>query len=112
MSTGEIIDEKRAKELEADPKVTEVVVRSPLCCLTRHGMCKKCYGWDLSNKQLVEIGSPVGVISAQSIGEPGTQLTLRTKHSGGVIGVDVTQGLPRVEELFEARLPKIVVADF
>jgi DNA-directed RNA polymerase subunit beta' len=69
-------------------------------------MCATCYGWDLSNKEVVEVGTPVGVIAAQSIGEPGTQLTLRTKHTGGVVGVDVTQGLPRVEELFEARTPK------
>jgi DNA-directed RNA polymerase subunit beta' len=67
----------------------------------------KCYGRDLSKKGLVDIGVPVGVVAAQSIGEPGTQLTLRTKHSGGVVGVDITQGLPRVEELFEARTPKV-----
>ncbi|CAN5316393.1 hypothetical protein BH10PAT1_BH10PAT1_1520 [soil metagenome] len=106
--TNEFIDEKRAKELEMDEKVTELVMRSPLTCQTRFGMCQKCYGWDLSNKQLVEIGVPVGVVAAQSIGEPGTQLTLRTKHSGGVIGIDVTQGLPRVEELFETRMPKLL----
>jgi len=108
LATGEIIDEKRAKELTEDEKVKEVVIKSPLTCLARHGICQKCYGWDLSNKALVEIGMPVGVIAAQSIGEPGTQLTLRTKHSGGVVGVDVTQGLPRVEELFETRMPKIL----
>ncbi len=106
IATGEIIDEKRAKELEADEKVTEVLIGSPLTCATRLGVCQKCYGWDLSTKKTVEIGTPVGVVAAQSIGEPGTQLTLRTKHSGGVVGVDVTQGLPRVEELFEARMPK------
>jgi DNA-directed RNA polymerase subunit beta' len=104
--TNELIDEKRAKELESDEKVTEIVVRSPLTCITRHGLCQKCYGWDLSKRQIIDIGVPAGVVAAQSIGEPGTQLTLRTKHSGGVVGVDVTQGLPRVEELFEARLPK------
>src|SRR5260221_218064 len=108
LATNTLIDEKRAKELETDEKISEIVVRSPLSCVTRFGICQKCYGWDLSNKQIFEIGGPVGVISAQSIGEPGTQLTLRTKHSGGVIGVDVTQGLPRVEELFETRMPKVL----
>ncbi len=108
LATNEVIDEIRAKELEMDEKVTEIVVRSPFGCQTRHGICQKCYGWDLSNKRIVEIGVPVGVVSAQSIGEPGTQLTLRTKHSGGVVGIDVTQGLPRVEELFETRMPKVL----
>ncbi|HWA52200.1 MAG TPA: DNA-directed RNA polymerase subunit beta' [Patescibacteria group bacterium] len=107
-TNGELIDEKRAKELADDANVTEFVVRSPLTCKTRFGVCQKCYGWDLSNKQVVELGMPIGVIAAQSIGEPGTQLTLRTKHSGGVVGADVTQGLPRVEELFESRIPKTV----
>jgi DNA-directed RNA polymerase beta' subunit len=102
---GEFIDEARAKEI-ADSDVEECIVRTPLTCETRYGVCQKCYGWDLSNKQIVQIGVPVGVVAAQSIGEPGTQLTLRTKHSGGVVGVDVTQGLPRVEELFESRMPK------
>jgi len=107
VAKGEVIDEKKVKKIEkADIK--EVVVRSPLTCSARYGICAKCYGWDLSNKEMVEVGTPVGVIAAQSIGEPGTQLTLRTKHSGGVVGVDVTQGLPRVEELFEARTPKIL----
>lgn len=87
-------------------KIDEVKVRSPLTCGARYGVCVLCYGWDLSDKEVVEIGTPVGVIAAQSIGEPGTQLTMRTKHSGGIVGLDVTQGLPRVEELFEARTPK------
>ncbi len=106
--SGEIIDEKRAKEIELDEKITQVIIRSPLACITRYGICQKCYGWDLSNKKVVEIGMPVGVIAAQSIGEQGTQLTLRTKHSGGIVGIDVTQGLPRVEELFETRMPKVL----
>lgn len=88
--------------------VAEVTVRSPLTCHARYGMCSKCYGLDLSTRQPVGIGIPVGVIAAQSIGEPGTQLTMRTFHSGGVAsGADITQGLPRVEELFEGRTPKI-----
>jgi len=83
-----------------------VAVYSPLTCQLRRGMCAKCYGWDFSTRKIVEIGVPVGVVAAQSIGEPGTQLTMRVKHSGGIVGLDVTQGLPRVEELFEMRVPK------
>jgi len=106
ISRGEIIDEEKASLIITEG-VTEAVVRSPLTCKLKHGICQKCYGWDFSNKKLVEIGTPVGVIAAQSIGEPGTQLTLRTKYAAGAVGgVDVTQGLPRVEELFEARIPK------
>ncbi len=103
---GEIITEKMAKAIGEVPEIESVSIFSPLTCKSRYGVCTKCYGWDLSTKKDVEIGVPVGVVAAQSIGEPGTQLTMRTKHSGGVIGVDVTQGLPRVEELFEARIPK------
>lgn len=89
--------------------VAEITVYSPLTCKAKVGMCSKCYGLDLSTRQPVQIGIPVGVIAAQSIGEPGTQLTMRTFHSGGVAsGADITQGLPRVEELFEARTPKAV----
>lgn len=84
--------------------ITEVKVRSPLTCELKHGICKKCYGMDLGRGKMVEDGTAVGVIAAQSIGEPGTQLTLRTFHTGGVANVsDITTGLPRVEELFEAR---------
>jgi DNA-directed RNA polymerase subunit beta' len=104
---GELITEDIAREID-ELGVTEVVVRSPLSCASRYGLCQKCYGLDLSNKKLVDIGTPIGVIAAQSIGEPGTQLTLKTKHSGGIVGLDVTQGLPRVEELFESRVPKIL----
>ena len=87
--------------------IEKVVVRSPLNCKSKHGVCKKCYGMSLATRKLVNIGEPIGIIAAQSIGEPGTQLTMRTIHSGGVAGVaDITQGLPRVEELFEARKPK------
>lgn len=109
ISAGELIDEASAKKIDEEG-VTSIIIRSPLTCQSRHGICAKCYGWDLGSKSLVEIGTPVGVIAAQSIGEPGTQLTLRTKHAAGVVGVDVTQGLPRVEELVEARLPKVVSA--
>jgi DNA-directed RNA polymerase subunit beta' len=101
----ELIDEEKAN-LIVRKKIKSVWVRSPLMCRTHYGVCQHCYGQDLSNRREVKIGTPVGVIAAQSIGEPGTQLTLRTKHSGGVIGLDVTQGLPRVQELFEVRTPK------
>jgi DNA-directed RNA polymerase subunit beta' len=104
---GDIIDEQAAEVIDK-LGVEKVEIRSPLSCKARYGMCAKCYGWDLSNKKKVSLGTPVGVVAAQSIGEPGTQLTLRTKHAGGVVGVDVTQGLPRVEELIEARTPKVL----
>ena len=85
---------------------TEVFVRSPLTCKTAHGLCVMCYGLDLGRNHLVEQGEAVGIIAAQAIGEPGTQLTLRTFHAGGVAGTDITTGLPRVEEIFERRIPK------
>ena len=85
---------------------TSVKVRSALGCKTKHGVCAKCYGMGLATRKEVNIGEAVGIIAAQSIGEPGTQLTMRTFHTGGVAGGDITQGLPRVEELFEARKPK------
>ncbi len=86
--------------------ITKVRIRSVLTCKTRYGVCKKCYGRNLATGRQVDIGEAVGIIAAQSIGEPGTQLTMRTFHTGGVAGDDITQGLPRVEELFEARKPK------
>jgi len=86
--------------------IDEVLVRSPLSCEARHGVCRFCYGRNLATGELVGIGEAVGIIAAQSIGEPGTQLTMRTFHTGGVAGLDITAGLPRVEELFEARVPK------
>ena len=86
--------------------VTSVTVRSPLTCEARHGLCVKCYGRNLADGQEVTIGTAVGIIAAQSVGEPGTQLTMRTFHTGGIAGEDITSGLPRVEELFEARVPK------
>ncbi len=100
-----LITEKLANQV-ADLKITEVRFRSALTCKTRHGVCVKCYGRDLASGNLVNVGEAVGIIAAQSIGEPGTQLTMRTFHTGGVAGDDITQGLPRVEELFEARKPK------
>jgi DNA-directed RNA polymerase subunit beta' len=86
--------------------IDEVLVRSPLTCDARHGVCRMCYGRNLATGHLVGIGEAVGIIAAQSIGEPGTQLTMRTFHTGGVAGLDITAGLPRVEELFEGRIPK------
>ena len=100
----EITEEKVQEILKSGAE--EVVVRSPITCRLKYGICVHCYGWDFSNKKLVELGVPVGVIAAQSIGEPGTQLTMRVRHFGGVVMSDVTQGLPRVEELFEMRTPK------
>lgn len=84
----------------------EVFVRSPLTCHTTHGICQMCYGLDLGRNRLVDLGEAVGIIAAQAIGEPGTQLTLRTFHAGGVAGTDITTGLPRIEEIFERRIPK------
>lgn len=107
VASGAMIDMSKLPEIDAE-NIESVKVFSPLTCASRYGICAKCYGWDLSRNDIVEIGTPVGVVAAQSIGEPGTQLTMRTKHSGGVVGVDVTQGLPRVEELFEARTPKVL----
>ncbi len=103
---GTLLDNNVVADIESH-NITSVDIRSALTCAAETGLCQQCYGWDLSTRKLVEIGVPVGVIAAQSIGEPGTQLTLRTKHTGGVVGVDVTQGLPRVQELFEIRTPKL-----
>jgi DNA-directed RNA polymerase subunit beta' len=102
---NEEIDEQKAKTMIASG-ITRVHVRSPLSCQSRRGICQRCYGRDLARWHLVDLNTAVGVIAAQSIGEPGTQLTLRTFHTGGVVGLDITSGLPRVEELFEARSPK------
>jgi len=102
---GEMITEEVAEAIEHSEHQT-VWVRSPLTCEASVGLCAKCYGWNFATKKLAELGATVGVVAAQSIGEPGTQLTMRVKHSGGIVGLDVTQGLPRVEELFETRIPK------
>jgi DNA-directed RNA polymerase subunit beta' len=103
--TNEEIDEEKAGRIK-NAGITQAYVRSPLSCHSRRGICRNCYGRDLGRRGLVEDGTAVGIIAAQSIGEPGTQLTLRTFHTGGVVGADITSGLPRVEELFEARVPK------
>ncbi len=106
VEAGAMIDEDALSRL-VKAGVTRVYVRSPLTCRSEFGLCRKCYGRDLARGELVALGEAVGIIAAQSIGEPGTQLTLRTFHTGGVAGAeDITQGLPRVEELFEARVPK------
>ena len=100
-----IITEEIAREIEKNA-IVQVKVRSVLACEAKYGLCSMCYGVDLVTRKLVTVGTPAGVIAAQSIGEPGTQLTMRTFHTGGIVGLDITQGLPRVEELFEARTPK------
>jgi len=105
VKTGELINEAAARQIEKSD-IQSVRVRSVLQCKMPKGVCQKCYGYDLAHNRLVEKGTAVGIIAAQSIGEPGTQLTMRTFHLGGVAGGDITQGLPRVEELFEARTPK------
>ncbi len=110
--TGEIIvkgntmiDEEHAEQI-VDAGITHVMIRSLFGCETKDGVCAHCYGRNLATGEKVEVGEAVGVMAAQSIGEPGTQLTMRTFHTGGVAGSDITQGLPRVQELFEARRPK------
>ena len=105
VDTNTMITDKMAKRI-VNTGVKQVWVRSILGCKCKHGACSKCYGMGLATRKLVNLGESVGIIAAQSIGEPGTQLTMRTFHSGGVAGGDITQGLPRVEELFEARNPK------
>jgi DNA-directed RNA polymerase subunit beta' len=102
---NEIITPEIAGEIE-ESEIPEVEVRSTLTCESEWGVCVKCYGFDLSRNEVVKIGEVVGIMAAQAIGEPGTQLTMKTFHLGGVAGEDITQGLPRVEELFEARSPR------
>ncbi|MFL8938788.1 DNA-directed RNA polymerase subunit beta' [Rossellomorea oryzaecorticis] len=102
---NQLINEDLAKSI-VDAGVEHVSIRSAFTCNTRHGVCEKCYGTNLATGQKVEVGEAVGIIAAQSIGEPGTQLTMRTFHTGGVAGDDITQGLPRIQEIFEARNPK------
>jgi DNA-directed RNA polymerase subunit beta' len=105
VNRNEEIDEEKAEAI-VNAGINRVFVRSPLTCESRWGVCRFCYGRDLAHGHMVEPNTAVGIIAAQSIGEPGTQLTLRTFHTGGVVGLDITTGLPRVEELFEARTPK------
>lgn len=107
VAAGEEINEAAVAEIEKE-KLPSILVRSPLTCRAKYGLCQKCYGRDFSSRKLVELGVPVGIVAAQSIGEPGTQLTLKSKHTGGTVAQDVTQGLPRVEELFETRSPKVL----
>ncbi|MFD2210206.1 DNA-directed RNA polymerase subunit beta' [Virgibacillus halophilus] len=102
---NEVITEGQAKEI-TEAGIEAVIIRTAFTCNTKHGVCKKCYGRNLATGDEVEVGEAVGIIAAQSIGEPGTQLTMRTFHTGGVAGDDITQGLPRIQELFEARNPK------
>ncbi|TSC92278.1 MAG: DNA-directed RNA polymerase subunit beta' [Candidatus Berkelbacteria bacterium Licking1014_96] len=113
VAKNQMIDEPKAAKIEQGG-IGEVTVFSPLTCKNTWGICQKCYGRDLATGELVATGTAVGVIAAQAIGEPGTQLTMRTFHIGGVVGLDITSGLPRVEELFEARLPKMpaILAEF
>ena len=107
---GHLMSKIEAKDAEAKG-VTEAMVRSPLSCKTSHGICRKCYGLDIGRNELVEIGEAVGIIAAQAIGEPGTQLTMRTFHSGGIAsaGGDITMGLPRVEEILKNESQKVRV---
>lgn len=101
----ELITPEIAKKI-TDAGIEKMYIRSAFTCNTRHGVCEKCYGKNLATGEKVEVGEAVGTIAAQSIGEPGTQLTMRTFHTGGVAGSDITQGLPRIQEIFEARNPK------
>ena len=104
---GDIINWDQSRLISNDEKIKELQVRSALTCKAIRGLCQKCYGWDLGKNNLVELGQAVGIVAAQAIGEPGTQLTMRTFHTGGVAGGgDITMGLPRVQEIFEARIPK------
>jgi len=103
---GELINWNQAQRIVKEG-IERVVVASPLTCKSIQGVCQKCYGWDLGRNHQIKLGEAVGIVAAQAIGEPGTQLTLRTHHLGGIVGAgDITQGLPRIEEIFECRVPK------
>ncbi len=111
-SEGKVVSKKGSLIMKEDARnlekmgIKEAFVRTPLSCETTHGICRMCYGLDLGRNCMIELGQAVGIIAAQAIGEPGTQLTLRTFHAGGVATIDITTGLPRVEEIFERRIPK------
>jgi DNA-directed RNA polymerase subunit beta' len=105
VKAGEEITDEQAKIIE-ESGITEIIARSPIHCKSEKGVCQKCYGRDLATGKTIKLGEAAGIMAAQAIGEPGTQLTLRTFHTGGVAATDITSGLPRVEELFEARTPK------
>ncbi|WP_436948346.1 DNA-directed RNA polymerase subunit beta' [Staphylococcus xylosus] len=105
VNPDQLVTPEIAKKI-TDAGIEEIYIRSAFTCNTRHGVCEKCYGKNLATGEKVEVGEAVGTIAAQSIGEPGTQLTMRTFHTGGVAGSDITQGLPRIQEIFEARNPK------
>ncbi|HOU45779.1 MAG TPA: DNA-directed RNA polymerase subunit beta' [Candidatus Pacearchaeota archaeon] len=106
IKSGQMIGMEEAAKI-VEKGIEKLTVRTPLSCKCTKGICQKCYGWDLGNNKMIGIGQAVGIVAAQAIGEPGTQLTLKTFHSGGVAGVsDITQGLPRVEEILEGRIPK------
>jgi len=108
VAKNQLMDEQLAQAV-VDAGVEEVTIRSVFTCNTKHGVCKKCYGRNMANGEEVEVGEAVGTVAAQSIGEPGTQLTMRNFHTGGVAGgEDITQGLPRIQEIFEARNPKAI----
>ena len=106
---GTLLRRDDAEAIEKDGAIKEVLVRSPMTCNVARGVCQKCYGTDLTTGEMVDVGEAIGVVAAQAIGEPGTQLTMRTFHTGGVAtaGGDITMGLPRVEEVFESRMPKL-----
>ena len=108
LKKGKYLSAEDAAQIAADESIASVSVRSPMACETRYGICSTCYGMDLSTQQPVDLGEAVGTVAAQAIGEPGTQLTMRTFHAGGTasVGGDITQGLPRIEEVFEKRSPK------
>lgn len=106
VSAGEFISKNSARDIEKIESIESVKVRSVIYCRAKRGVCQKCYGYDLGRNKPVALGEAIGIVTAQAIGEPGTQLTMKTFHAGGVAGRDITQGLPRVEEIFEARVPK------